>query len=139
MAKNNSLIFLVYNDLANAVSGIGQKTFLYRPKSLPEEMTNFVVINLPTELRGLVKGSIDTMASCYGTFSLFCKEKTNGTPNIGLQSTLVQCLLDIFPINGKHITATQPRALMQGSDGYGFQVTQISFNLRTKFNARNIE
>ena len=95
-------------------------------------------MNLPTELRGMVKGSFDVLADCYGTYSVFCKAKTDSTINIGMQSDLVQKVLDLFPINGQHITATNPTVLMQGDDGYGYQVTQISFALRTKLNARNI-
>ncbi len=131
------LIYLIYSDLVDAVKGIGKKTYLDRPKSGTEELTNFIVINLPTELRGMVKGSFEFLSDCYGTFSVFCKAKTDATVNIVAQSDLVQKVLDVFPINGKHITATDPMVLMQGDDGYGYQVTQISFSLRTKLNARN--
>lgn len=135
---NKPIVYLIYEDLVNAVSGIGKKTFLDRPKSGTEELVNFIVVNLPTELRGMVKGSFDVLADCYGTYSVFCKAKTDSTINIGMQSDLVQKVLDLFPINGQHITATNPTVLMQGDDGYGYQVTQISFALRTKLNARNI-
>ena len=138
-AKNTSLVYLIYNDLVGAVKGVGEKTFLYRPKTLKEELTSFVVVDLPTELIGRVKGSIDFSAGCYGTFSVFCKAKTDDTPNIDAQSTLVQNILDLFPINGKHISAASPRVLLQGADGHGYQVTQITFKLRTKINARNIK
>ena len=70
---------------------------------------------------------------------MFCKAKTDRTLNIGAQSDLTQKVLDVFPINGKHVTATKPTVLMQGEDGYGYQVTQITFKLRTKLNAREIE
>ena len=131
------LIYLIYDDLVSAVNGIGKKTFLDRPKSGSEELANFIVIDLPTELRGMVKGSFDVLADCYGTFYVFCKAKTDATINIGAQSTLIQKVLDVFPINGKHIVATNPSLLMRSEDGYGYQVTQISFALRTKLNARN--
>ena len=113
MAKK-SLIYLVYSDLVSAVNGIGKKTYLDRPKSVTEELG-------------------------YGTFSVFCKAKTDATINIGSQSELTQKVLDLFPINGKYITASRPRVLMQGEDGYGYQVTQITFSLHTKTNARNID
>jgi len=133
-----SLIYLVYSDLVDAVNGIGKKTFLDRPKRTEVELANFVVVDLPTELRGRVKGRFDFTADCYGTISVFCKAKTDGTPNIAMQSELTQQVLDVFPINGKHITASHPGVLMQGEDGHGYQVTQITFKLRTKLNARDI-
>lgn len=138
MAKE-PLIYLVYSDLVEAVSGIGKRTFLDRPKNGKEELANFVVVDIPTELRGRVKGDFNFTVKSYGTISVFCKAKTDSTLNIKLQSELTQKVLDIFPINGKHITASNPTVLMQGEDGYGYQVTQIAFKLRTKLNARETE
>ena len=130
------LLYLIYNDLVNAVKGIGKKTFLGRPEPIGEDIANFIVIDLPTELRGMVKGSFDTMVDSYGTFSVFCKSKTDRTLNIGSHSDITQKVLDVFPINGNSVTASNPRVLMQGFDETGYQVTEISFKLRTKFNAR---
>lgn len=133
------LIYLIYDDLVAAVKGIGKKTFLDRPKNGNEELANFVVVDISTELRGCVKGDFNFTVESYGTISVFCKAKTDSTLNISIQSELTQKVLDVFPINGKHITASHPSVLMQGEDGYGYQVTEITFRLRTKFNARNIE
>jgi len=63
--------------------------------------------------------------------SVFCKAKTDGTMNVNAQSNLVQQVLDLFPIVGDAVEASNPAILMQGSDGYGYQVTQITFKLRT--------
>ena len=64
MAKK-SLIYLVYNDLVSAVSGIGKKTFLDRPKNGTEELANFVVVDIPTELRGRVKGDFNFTVTSF--------------------------------------------------------------------------
>lgn len=138
MAAKKPLIYLIYNDLVNAVKGIGKKTFLDRPKSESNELVNFIVIDLPTEIKGRLKGNADVTSEGYGVFSVFCQAKTDRTLNITAQSELIQKVLDVFPINGEHITATKPTVLMQGEDGYGYQVTQITFKLRTKLNARDI-
>lgn len=135
MAKKKSLIFCIYDELVDAVDGIGKKTFLDRPHTTGNDLENFIVADIPTELRGRVKGSLDFMVDCYATYSVFCKAKKDGTPNIGVQTDLVQKVIDKFPINGKYITATKPTILMQGNDGFGYQVTKISFKLRTKANA----
>lgn len=134
-----ALAELIYDDLTDAVKGIAKKTFLDRPNNTSEELTSFIVIELPTEIHGRVKGSFDFTAGCYGLFSVFCKSKKDGTPNIVTQSRLAQNVIDLFPINGKYIVATDPAQLMKGSDGNGFQVTEISFRLRTRFNARDIK
>lgn len=137
--EKKPLIYLIYDDLVDAVRGIGDKVFLDRPKNTPEELQSFVVVNIPTEIRSRLKGKIDVSSECYGSYSIFCKAKSDRTLNIGIQSTLTQKVLDVFPINGVHVTATNPTLLMQGEDGFGFQVTQITFKLRTKLNARDIK
>ena len=133
------LIYLIYDDLVAAVKGIGDKVFLDRPKNTPDELQSFIVVNIPTEIRSRLKGTFDVSSECYGSYSIFCKAKSDRTPNIGIQSSLTQQVLDLFPINGIHVSATVPTVLMQGEDGFGFQVTQITFKLRTKLNARDIK
>lgn len=135
MSKNSeSLLYLIYQDLTKAVEGVGQGVYLDRPKTSDKDLSSFVVINIPTSIRGRLKGKMRVMADCFGTYSVFCKAKTNATLNIGAQSNLVESVVDLFPINGKHISATEPTILMRGEDGYGYQVTLITFKIRTKFN-----
>ena len=133
------LIYLIYSDLVGAVNGIGKKTYLDRPKSDYEKLQNFIVVDIPTAISGSIAGSFETMANSYGTYHVFCKSKDDATLNIGAQSELVQKILDKFPINGTYCSATKPTVLMQGEDGYGYHVTTITFKLRTKYNARNIQ
>ena len=136
MAVKKSILYLIYDDLSKAVKGIGSKTFFGRPEPVGQDIANFIVIDIPTEIRSRIKGSYDMSVDCWATFSVFCKSKTDRTLNIGSQSDLTQKVLDVFPINGKTIVATNPRVLMQGFDETGYQVTQITFKLRTKFNSR---
>lgn len=137
MTKKKSLIYYIYDELVAAVDGIAKKTFLERPKVTDKELEYFIVVDIPTEIRGQVKGSLNFRVDCYATYSIFCKSKTDGTLNIGAQTALTQKVIDKFPINGKFITATKPTVLMEGNDGFGYHVTQVSFKLRTKLNALN--
>lgn len=130
-----SLIYLIYSDLTDAVRGIGKKTFLGRPEPVGSDVANFIVVDIPTEIRSRIKGSYDMSVDCYATYSIYCKAKTDRTLNIVSQSELTQKVLDVFPINGKSVTATKPSVMMQGVDKTGYQVTEISFRLRTKFNS----
>lgn len=133
-------MYLIYGDITEAVRSTGIEVFEgRRPKTVRDELTHFAVVNLETAVRGTVKGPVDVKAQCYGTVSVFCRAKEDGTLNMKMHTSLVQMVQDLFPINGGHITATQPRVFMDGEDGYGFQVTVISFLVRTKFNARNME
>lgn len=130
------LIYLIYKDLEDAVKGIAKKTFFGRPEPVGADVDYFVSIDIPTEIRSRIKGSYDMSVDCYATYSIFCKSKTDRTLELPAQSVLTQKVLDLFPINGKSIVATNPRVLMQGFDDTGYQVTQITFKLRTKLNSR---
>lgn len=136
MAKK-ALLYLIYDDLTNAVNGIAKKTFLGRPEPIGTDVASLIVIDIPTEIRSRIAGSYEMSVDCYATFSVYCKAKTDRTLNVSSQSDLTQKVLDVFPINGKCIVCSKPTVLLQGFDKTGYQVTQISFKLRTKFNARN--
>lgn len=135
MAKK-ALIHLIYNDLVSAVKGIASKTSLGRPEPIGSNVASLIVIDIPTEIRSRIKGSYDMSVDCYATFDIFCKSKSDRTLNIGSQSDLTQKVLDVFPINGKAVIASNPTVLLKGFDETGYQVTSISFKLRTKLNAR---
>ena len=133
------LLYLIYNDLSGAVKGLASKTFFGRPEPVGSDVANFIAIEIPTEIRSRIKGSYDMSVECYATFDVYVKSKSDRTLNIGSQSELTQKVLDVFPINGKCVVATKPTVMMQGYDETGYQVTQISFKLRTRFNARDIK
>ena len=135
MAKK-ALIYLIYNDLVSAVKGIASKTSIGRPEPIGSDVASLIVIDIPTEIRSRIKGSYDMSVDCYATFDIFCKSKSDRTLNIGSQSNLTQKVLDVFPINGKAVIASNPTVLLKGFDETGYQVTSISFKLRTKLNAR---
>jgi hypothetical protein len=135
MAKK-ALIYLIYDDLVSAVKGIASKTSLGRPEPIGSDVASLIVIDIPTEIRSRIKGSYDMSVDCYATFDIFCKSKSDRTLNIGSQSNLTQKVLDVFPINGKAVIASNPTVLLKGFDDTGYQVTSISFKLRTKLNAR---
>ena len=135
MAKK-ALIYLIYDDLVSAVKGIASKTSLGRPEPIGSDVASLIVIDIPTEIRSRIKGSYDMAVDCYATFDIFCKSKSDRTLNIGSQSNLTQKVLDVFPINGKAVIASNPTVLLKGFDDTGYQVTSISFKLRTKLNAR---
>lgn len=129
---NDTFLYKIFNDLVNAANKTGKPVYLERPKSIGSEVAQFVVITLPAQIYGMVKGGLGFRSGSNGLISVFCKAKTDGTMNVNAQSNLVQQVLDLFPITGDVVEASNPAILMQGNDGYGYQVTQISFKLRTK-------
>lgn len=126
-----SFIYQIYDDLVAAMNKTEVPVFLDRPKTLKSELTKFIVITLPAQIYGLVKGGLGFRSGSNGMISVHCKAKTDNTVNINAQSSLVQQVLDLFPIAGETVEASNPSILMSGADGFGYQVTQITFKLRT--------
>lgn len=134
MAKQHGLIYNIYDDLSEAVRGIAEKVTLQRrPKQTEgEELNSFIVVELPGNIRNLIAGGVERMPHTFGTFTVFCKAKKDGSLNANAQDELIDEVLNKFPINGTHVAATRPHVRMQGEDGYGYQATLISFTLRGK-------
>ena len=130
--SKKAFLYRIFDDIVSAAKKTGKPVFLERPKTLKSETTQFVVVSLPAQVYGLVKGGLDFRSGSNGLISVFCKAKTDGTMNVNAQSSLVQQVLDLFPIVGDTVEASNPAILMQGADGFGYQVTQITFKLRTK-------
>lgn len=126
-----AFIYRIYDDLVAAVETVKVPVFLERPKALKSEVTQFVVITLPAQIYGTAKGGLGFRSASNGMVSVYCKAKTDGTININAQSSLVQQVLDVFPISGETVEASNPSILISGADGFGYQVTQITFKLRT--------
>lgn len=129
-------MYNIFNSLVTAVKTTGL-TNIYlsnRPK-VAKEMSEFVVIDLPTELYRAVKGNDDFIVRTDGVFYIGVKAKSDNTPNISKQTELVHKFVNLFPIEDNFIVASGPSILMRGDDKAGFQITTISFNIRTKINS----
>lgn len=136
MTEREPMDVLIYGDLVKAVEGIRKRVFIgRRPKTLNEETKDFLVIQIQSETRGLVAGDFNFVQNGYGILSVFTKAKTDGTLNVNTHGRLVQNVVDLFPINGEHARMTFVGKRNWSEDGYGFQYTEIYFDLQTKVNA----
>lgn len=135
MAK--STIYNFYNDLVKAVSPIvGNKyTFLKdRPKIVPSEkpMEKFIVVDLPVSIDDYVIGKSKVHLTTSGVFYLFTQSRANDTLDVNMMGDFIDSVVDLFPISGDTIVASNPVVQMTGSDGKGFQVTTVSFDVHSK-------
>lgn len=132
----NPTMFNIFNSLVSVVRTTGvDNIFLSNRPNVAGEMATFAVIDLPTEQYRPVRGNDDFIVRTDGVFYVGVKAKSDNTPNISKQTTLVQKFLDLFPINDDYIVASEPTVLLKGSDKSGFQITTISFSIRTKINS----
>ncbi len=139
MAK--SVLYNIYNDLVNAVKTIVDSKYIFlkdRPNTNgnTQPMAKFVVIDLPLGIEDYVIGKKKkTMLSTSGVLYLFTQARSNGTLNINTTGDFTDDVESLFPIKGQYISATKPKVLLKGSDGDGYQVVSISFDLRCRWEA----
>lgn len=140
MAK--SVLYNIYSDLVTAVNPVVGAKYVFlkdRPNVKDDEtpMAKFVVIDIPTTIRDYVIGESKTMLQASGILHVFVSARSNNTLNLNAMGDLVDSLVELFPIKGNYAVATNPRVLMRGADGEGFQVTTITFDLRCRWGAFN--
>ena len=138
MAK--SVLYNIYADLVKAMETIvpTKNVFLQdRPNvkdgSLP--MSQFVVVTLPATIRDYVIGNRRTYLTTTGIAYVFTQSRKNATLDLEPMGGIVDSIVDLFPISGEYCVASNPSVLMSGSDGNGYQVSTIAFDLRCRWRA----
>ena len=140
MAQNKTVIYQMLNSLVTALKPIGAKTYLLnRPRKVDEKMDKFIVVDMPTQLRRTAKGYDKYRYETTGVIYAFVRAQTDGSPNIDRQTQFISDIKELFPITDDIIECVNPNELMRGLDETNFQVTTITFALRTKVNAFRTE
>lgn len=139
MAKK-SVLSSIYTDLVNAIKNVVDKKYIFlkdRPniQDGEEPMAKFSVIDLPISIDDFVIGNKKTYLTTAGVFYLFTQARKNGTLDINATGSFVDDVIGLFPIDGSTCVASNPVVRMTGSDGQGFQVVTITFDLQTKWRA----
>lgn len=135
---NKSVLYSIFDDLVEAVSPIVGKKYVFlgnRPKITDGEkpMSKFIVVSLPVSIDDYVAGNKKTLLNTTGVFYLFTQARSNNTLDIGATGDLEKDVEDLFPIKGKCITASKPKVRITGSDGSGYQVVTVTFEIQSKW------
>lgn len=133
-----SVLFNIYADLTTAMKNVVETKYIYlkdRPKVGDDDLPTkkFAVIDLPLNISDYVIGSKKTRLVTSGVFYLFTQSRDNGTLDVNIAGDFVDSVVGLFPIIGEYCEATDPVIQMTGNDGYGFQVTTVTFSLATKW------
>lgn len=132
---NKSATYQMFNSVVGMLKGCKIKTYLSeRPKESPK-MDDFAVVDFPVMIRRPYIGNDDFRYRTQGVIYLFCRAKNDGTPNIDRQTMLVRKVFDMFPYKDGVCECVNPAVLSRGSDEYGFQLTTITFTIRTRINS----
>ena len=134
-STNNTPAYRLFRLLTEKIGGLKQTVyFLNRPKTVAESVKSFLVVSLPTQWHNTVHGDDGFRDEMTGILHIFYKCKNDGTPNIDGQTALVKSVVDLFPIKGDGAECVRPRQLVNGDDGYGYQVTSVMFDIRLNKN-----
>ena len=133
-----STLYNIFADLVDAVKNIVEPRFIFlqeRPnvKNGDVPMSRFVVIELPIDMRDQVIGHRKTFIETSGVFYAFTQARSNNTLDVNTMGGFVDEITALFPIVGKYCVAVNPAVRLRGSDGDGFQVTTITFDLRSRW------
>lgn len=138
MAK--STLYNIFSDLVTALGTVMESKYIFlneRPKMSDggTPMEKFVVVSLPVSIDDYVIGNRKTYLTTSGVFYLFARSRSNDTLNVNMTGELVDDVTGLFPISGTCAVASNPVVRMTGSDGMGFQVTTVTFDLRSRWRA----
>jgi hypothetical protein len=132
---NDTPTYRLLKLLSEKVGSLGVVVHLMnRPKTVAETVKSFVVVSLPTRWHNTVHGDDGFRDELEGLLHIFYKCKSDGTPNIDGQTALVRNAVKLFPIKGDGAECVRPRQLVNGYDGYGYQVTSVMFDIRLNKN-----
>ena len=139
MAKK-SVLYNLYADLLNPLKTVIEAKYIFlkdRPtiKESDAPMAKFAVIDLPVSIEDFVIGNKKTYLTTAGVFYLFVQARNNGTLDVNATGDFTDSVVDLFPIKGTYCSAANPVVRMTGSDGQGFQVVTITFDLQCKWRA----
>lgn len=135
---NNSVTYQIFNSIVKAVKPLGVKVYLQnRPKEKKyvEGIDKFLVIDIPTSIDNTCYGNDDYHYRTIGVIYALVRSHTDGTPNIDAQTSFVRNIFDLFPYKDEIVECVNPNVLLRGLDDFGFQITTITFTLRTRVNA----
>lgn len=102
-----------------------------RPKSVNEDMQEFIVVSLPNMMYRKTYGEGYGVTSSYVRIEIYVRD-VNGLEWVAKLDSMKEQIIALFPIVNDFITISKPRVLISGDDGYGFHVWNIQASFITK-------
>ena len=103
-----------------------------RPQAAPEQMSDFVVVSIPTRLEASTYGGGYGVTSGYCNIEIFVRLKKSGLEDVNRMDSMLGDLLDILPYQDETIQLTRPQVMLRGSDGLGFSAVLVRTELLIK-------
>lgn len=103
-----------------------------RPTATPEQMTEFVVVSIPSRMESSTLGGGYGVTQGYCNIEVFVKLRKGGVENLTKLDSMLKDVLDLFPINDETIMASRPTVMLRGNDGLGFSAVLVRAELVIK-------
>lgn len=102
-----------------------------RPKSVTEDMQEFIVVSLPNMMYRKTYGEGYGLTASYIRIEIYVRD-VNGVEWVAKLDSIKEQIVARFPIVTDFITISNPRVALTGDDGYGFHVWNIQASFITK-------
>lgn len=111
------------NKLSDA--SVGEKTYAeHRPNGIGEQLKSMSVVSLPSEI---VDNGAYQSTQVY--FQLLSRNRDGGISSTDVLQSMLDNLLNLFPIKEDRFTLTSPRVVLNGDDGNGFTIWLVQASL----------
>lgn len=119
--------------LYNSAKTVSQNVFTGgRPTATPEQMTDFVVVSIPSRMESSTFGGGYGVTPSYCNIEVYVKLRKGGVENLTKLDSMLKQILDLFPINNEMILASRPTVMLRGNDGLGFSAVLVRAELIIK-------
>lgn len=117
-------------DALQSLYGLGKLISDYvftgnRPQATPEQMTEFVVVSIPSRLESSTYGGGYGVTSGYCNIEIYVKLKKSGMEDVNKMASKIDDILEMIPYKDDFIQISRPQIMLRGNDGLGFSATLI--------------
>lgn len=103
-----------------------------RPQATPEQMTDFVVVSIPSRMESSTYGGGYGVQSSFCNIEIYTKLKKSGMEDVNKLDSMVGDVLDLMPYQDNVILLSRPQVMLRGNDGLGFSAVLVRAELLIK-------
>ena len=103
-----------------------------RPQATPEQMSDFVVVSIPSRLESSTYGGGYGVMPSYCNIEIYVKLRKSGQENLKKINEMLNSLLGKIPFSDEVIQLSRPIVMLRGNDGLGFSAVLVRADLILK-------
>jgi len=103
-----------------------------RPQAVPEQMKDFVVVNIVGSVSSSTYGGGYGMSSGYCSFEIYARLKKGGMEDQNKMEKMLSDIIGQLPYSDNVLQISRPSVMLKGNDGLGFSAMLIRAELSIK-------